>query len=55
MKSVKKFKTFDELKSCENKKMDEVSALKNHFDFEKLLTEIRKVKENKVSVSQTDS
>lgn len=54
MKPVKKFKTFDELKSCENKEMDKASTLKYHFDFEKLLAEIRKVKEHKINFGQID-
>lgn len=51
MKPVKKFKTFDELKSCENKEMDKASTLKYHFDFEILIEKIRKVKEGEAYFS----
>jgi hypothetical protein len=44
MKSVKKFKSFQELKSSEDKKIAEPSSLKQHIVFEKLIAEIRKVK-----------
>jgi len=51
MKKVKRFKTFEELKSCEGNKIDSPSTMKYHFDFEKLMEEIRKVKEGKIHFS----
>ena len=44
MKTVKKFKSFKEQKSSEDKKIAEPSSIKHHIDFEKLIAEIRKVK-----------
>ena len=48
MNAVKKFTTFDELKSCENKTSKDTSSLRKHNDFEKVIMEIRSIK-----VSQT--
>lgn len=47
MNTVRKFTTFDELKSCENKTVEIASSLKKHNAFEKVIMEIRSVKTNK--------
>ena len=44
MNTVKKFTTFDELKSCKSKKLKKSSSLKKHNDFEKVILEIRYIK-----------
>jgi hypothetical protein len=44
MNKVKKFTTFDELKSCESKTVKYASALKKHEDFEKVIMEIQAIK-----------
>ena len=44
MNSVKKFTTFDELKSCERKSMKYASSLKKHKAFEKVIMNIRHIK-----------
>jgi hypothetical protein len=44
MKAVKKFSTFDELKSCETKTMKDASSLKKHDDFKKVILDIRAIK-----------
>lgn len=41
MNKVKKYATFEELKSSENKTIKQVSSLKKHNDFEKVIMEIR--------------
>jgi len=51
MNSVKKFTTFDELKSCESRKLTYASSLKKHNDFEKLIIDIRSIKI--IQVNQT--
>jgi hypothetical protein len=43
MKAVRKFTTFEELKSCESKTMKDASSLKKHNDFEKVIMDIRSV------------
>lgn len=49
MKSIAKFTTFEDLKSCEKGKSDFELSLKKHNDFEKFIREIRSVKTNKNS------
>ena len=44
MKTVKKFTTFDELKSCESKTMKDASSLKKHDAFKKVILDIRAIK-----------
>ena len=44
MKAVKKFTTFDELKSCEIKTVKYASSLKKHKAFEKVIIDIRSAK-----------
>ncbi len=44
MNAVKKFTTFDELKSCENKTLKYASSLKKHNDFKKMIMDIRSIK-----------
>lgn len=44
MNVVKKFTTFDELKSCENKAGSYALSLKKHNDFKKVIMEIRSIK-----------
>lgn len=41
MKTVKKFTSFDDLKSYESKAIDKVLSLKKHKRFEKIIKEIR--------------
>lgn len=43
MNIVKKFTTFEALKSCENKTAKYSTKLKKHNDFEKVITEIRSI------------
>jgi hypothetical protein len=49
MNTVKKFTTFDDLKSYENKTVEIASSLEKHNAFKKVIKEIRSVKTNKVS------
>lgn len=49
MNTVRKFTTFDELKSCENKTAKYSSSLKKHNAFEKVIMEIRSIKITKVN------
>jgi hypothetical protein len=44
MKTVKKFETFEEMKSCEQKTADSIATLKKHKDFEKVIMEINAAK-----------
>ncbi|HCS20478.1 MAG TPA: hypothetical protein DIW47_07940 [Bacteroidetes bacterium] len=44
MKKVKKFDSFDELKSSEKNTMDQALRLRRHFDFEKVIKEIMSLK-----------
>jgi hypothetical protein len=44
MKPVKKFTTFEDLKSCESKTTDHSLSLKKHNDFEKVIKDIRSAK-----------
>ena len=44
MNKVKKFTTFEELKSCESKTEKNVSSLKKHNEFEKVIMYIRSIK-----------
>jgi hypothetical protein len=44
MSTVKKFTTFEELKSSENKSTNPVSRLKKHNAFKKLMIDIRSAK-----------
>jgi hypothetical protein len=46
MKTLKKFTTFDDLKSCEKKGNKLPSSVKNHNDFKKVILEIRAIKES---------
>ncbi len=48
MNTVRKFTTFDELKSCENKSVKFASSLKKHNAFEKVIMEIRSIKTTKI-------
>jgi hypothetical protein len=50
MNTVKKFTSFDEMKSCENKTAKYASSLKKHNDFEKIIMEIRLNKITKVNL-----
>ena len=52
MKPVKKFSTFEELKSCENRVQDIALSLKNHEDFEKVIRDIRSANVHKNKPSQ---
>lgn len=47
MKSVKKYTTFVELKSFENKVSDSALSLKRHSDFEAIVKHIRDSKTSK--------
>ena len=49
MNAVKKFTTFDELKSCENKTAKYALSLRKHNEFEKVIIEIRSAKIIKLS------
>ena len=55
MNTIKKFTTFDELKSCENKDIEYTSSLLKHNDFEKVIREIRLSKITKVNRKKTKS
>lgn len=44
MKVVKKFTTFEELKACEGKKVNNASSFKMHNDFKKVIMDIRSIK-----------
>ncbi len=44
MKTVRKFSTFDELKSYESKTMKCPLSLKQHDDFKKVILDIRAIK-----------
>jgi hypothetical protein len=44
MKTVKKFTSFEDLKSSESKTVDAKSSLKKHNDFEKVIKDIYSVK-----------
>jgi len=41
MNAVKKYTTFDELKSCEIKTTQHALSLKKHIEFEKVILDIR--------------
>lgn len=43
MNRVKKFTTFDELKSCESRILTYASSLKKHNQFEKIIMDIRSI------------
>jgi hypothetical protein len=45
MKIVKKFTTFEELKSCKSNKLKYSARLKKHNEFEKVIMEIRAIVE----------
>lgn len=49
MNTVRKFTTFDDLKSCENKTVKFESSLKKHNAFEKVIMEIRSIKTTQVN------
>ena len=51
MNTVRKFTSFDELKSCESKPVNRASRLKKHRDFEKVIMEIRAAKKLQVNKS----
>jgi hypothetical protein len=55
MKAVRKFSTFDDLKSCENKTEKLESSLKKHNAFEKVILEIRSNKNKQVSKAKPKS
>jgi hypothetical protein len=44
MKTVKKFTTFEEMKSCESKATNAQSSLKKHNNFKKVMMDIRAAK-----------
>jgi len=44
MNTIKKFSTFDELKSFENKSLNYETIIKKHHVFEKVIKEIRSIK-----------
>jgi hypothetical protein len=44
MKTVKKFTSFEDLKSSESKTVDDKLSFKKHNDFEKVIKEIYSVK-----------
>lgn len=52
MNIVKKFTTFEALKSCENKTGNYSTKLKKHNNFEKVITEIRSILTNKGNKSK---
>ncbi len=43
MKPVRKFTTFEELKSCESKVMKGAGSLEKHNEFKKMIMDIRAV------------
>ncbi|MDR6560023.1 hypothetical protein J2Y60_000551 [Arcicella sp. BE140] len=47
MKTVKKFTTFDDMKTIEKKVVRYDSSLKNHTNFEKVIMDIRSIKVDK--------
>lgn len=49
MKRVKKFETFDELKSSKTKTSDYRLSLAKHSEFEKVMKEIMDAKSKKIS------
>ena len=51
MKTVKKYTTFEDLKSSEKKSSDIKVSLKRHNDFEKTIMAIYSIKKNKKSNS----
>ena len=53
MKAVKKFATFDEMKSCESKTIDYASSLKKHQIFEKVIKEIMSINTRKNNRSKS--
>jgi len=52
MKTVRKFTTFDELKSCKKRTSGFSLNMKNHNDFEKAIKDIRSLKVHKNNQSQ---
>jgi hypothetical protein len=46
MKTVRKFKTFEDLKSCENKPAKYILRLKKHINFEKTILSLQKLSQN---------
>ena len=52
MKTVKKFTTFDELKSYEGKTVNQTLSLKKHKMFEKFIKELRSFLPNKKASTQ---
>ena len=49
MNAVKKFATFDELKSCESKAVKYALSLKKHIEFEKVVMEIMAAKKRQAN------
>ncbi len=52
MKTVKKFTSFEDLKSVENNTVDNKLSLKKHNDFEKVIKSIHAVKVNPINNKQ---
>ncbi len=48
MNKVKKFTSFEEMKSFEDKKISNLSSLKKHSAFKKLIIEIAKINKEKL-------
>jgi hypothetical protein len=53
MKTVRKFTSFEDLKSSENKTVDYKSSMKKHNDFESVIKYIYSIKVHKVDNSQS--
>jgi len=53
MKSVKRYSTFEELKSGDKKPADDKIRLKKHNEFEKFITSIITIKHQKKAVHQS--
>ena len=54
MNTVKKFDTFDELKSCENKTMNHATILKKHNKLKKVITEIKSIKNSQSAQTEPE-
>ena len=53
MKGVKKFTTFEELKSCESNPVNYALRAKKHKEFQKVIMDIRSVKTHQSSHTKT--
>ncbi len=52
-KPVKRYSTFEDLKSCENNPVDHIARLKKHTEFEKFIASITPAKDRKKAVHQS--